>query len=198
MIQSFSIFNSNNFPESYLSKVFTLSSHLSYVAAPGTARHCYVETVTLRLARSQQNIVTERRCARQVPAGELRGWWPGRRAWCSTSPASRPSSRGWLLVTQVLQGRECCQDAGDAGLEDKRAQMDGTRPSWWRSARGTRWRSAARRISWSAGPTGSPAPTAPSKLRLQPGTKLPRWMWIHANCSHHKYLFSSIYVAGSG
>ena len=63
MIQSFSIFNGNNFPESYLSKVFTLSSNLSYVAAPGTARHCYVETVTLRLARSQQNIVTERRCA---------------------------------------------------------------------------------------------------------------------------------------
>ncbi len=62
MIQSFSIFNGNNFPESYLSKVFTLSSNLSYVAAPGTARHCYVETVTLRLARSQQNIVTERRC----------------------------------------------------------------------------------------------------------------------------------------
>ena len=59
MIQSFSIFNGNNFPESYLSKVFTLSSNLSYVAAPGTARHCYVETVTLRLARSQQNIVTE-------------------------------------------------------------------------------------------------------------------------------------------
>ena len=66
MIQSFSIFNGNNFPESYLSKVFTLSSNLSYVAAPGTARHCYVETVTLRLARSQQNIVTERRCVNHV------------------------------------------------------------------------------------------------------------------------------------
>ena len=66
MIQSFSIFNGNNFPESYLSKVFTLSSNLSYVAAPGTARHCYVETVTLRLARSQQNIVTERRCESQL------------------------------------------------------------------------------------------------------------------------------------
>ena len=69
MIQSFSIFNGNNFPESYLSKVFTLSSNLSYVAAPGTARHCYVETVTLRLARSQQNIVTERRCGMcQIPS----------------------------------------------------------------------------------------------------------------------------------
>ena len=67
MIQSFSIFNGNNFPESYLSKVFTLSSNLSYVAAPGTARHCYVETVTLRLARSQQNIVTERRCGPATP-----------------------------------------------------------------------------------------------------------------------------------
>ena len=66
MIQSFSIFNGNNFPESYLSKVFTLSSNLSYIAAPGTARHCYVETVTLRLARSQQNIVTERRCVMKI------------------------------------------------------------------------------------------------------------------------------------
>ena len=46
MIQSFGIFNGNNFPESFLSRVFPLSSNLSYVAAPGTARHCYVETVT--------------------------------------------------------------------------------------------------------------------------------------------------------
>ena len=46
MIQSFGIFNGNNFLESFLSRVFQLSSNLSYVAAPGTARHCYVETVT--------------------------------------------------------------------------------------------------------------------------------------------------------
>ena len=46
MIQSFGIFNGNNFPESFLSRVFPLSSNLSYVGAPGTARHCYVETVT--------------------------------------------------------------------------------------------------------------------------------------------------------
>ena len=46
MIQSFGIFNGNNFLESFLSRVFQLSSNLSYVAAPGTAWHCYVETVT--------------------------------------------------------------------------------------------------------------------------------------------------------
>ena len=85
MIQSFSIFNGNNFPESYLSKVFTLSSNLSYVAAPGTARHCYVETVTLRLARSQQNIVTERRCEVRSQVNTLR------------SEATTPGSIGPLV-----------------------------------------------------------------------------------------------------
>ena len=43
-------------------------------------------------------------------------------------------------------------------LEDCRLPVDGTKPSWWRSARQT---------SCTAGPAGSSAPTAPSKLRLQ-------------------------------
>ena len=43
-------------------------------------------------------------------------------------------------------------------LEDCRLLVDGTKPSWWRSARQT---------SCTAGPAGSSAPTAPSKLRLQ-------------------------------
>ena len=34
------------------------------------------------------------------------------------------------VVTQVLQGRECCQYAGDAGLEDQRVQVDGTVGQW--------------------------------------------------------------------
>ena len=43
-------------------------------------------------------------------------------------------------------------------LEDCRLLVDGTKPSWWRSARQT---------SCTAGPAGSSAPTEPSKLRLQ-------------------------------
>ena len=52
-------------------------------------------------------------------------------------------------------------------LEDCRLPVDGTKPSWWWSARVTRWRPAARQTSCTAGPAGSSAPTAPSKLRLQ-------------------------------
>ena len=52
-------------------------------------------------------------------------------------------------------------------LEDCRLLVDGTKPSWWWSARVTRWRPAARQTSCTAGPAGSSAPTAPSKLRLQ-------------------------------
>ena len=59
-------------------------------------------------------------------------------------------------------------------LEDCRVLVDGTKPSWWRSARVTRLRPAARQTSCTAGPAGSSAPTAPSKLRLQIGTTLPR------------------------
>ena len=43
-------------------------------------------------------------------------------------------------------------------LEDCRLPVDGTKPSWSRSARQT---------SCTAGPAGSSAPTAASKLRLQ-------------------------------
>ena len=59
-------------------------------------------------------------------------------------------------------------------LEDCRLLVDGTKPSCWWSARVTRWRPAARQTSCTAGPAGSSAPTAPSKLRLQIGTTLPR------------------------
>ena len=116
MIQSFSIFNGNNFPESYLSKVFTLSSNLSYVAAPGTARHCYVETVTLRLARSQQNIITERRCALGIlaAAAELNLPAPhvsiittqlhsdNKKIWARQYQNGGPTRNGWIIIAWAI------------------------------------------------------------------------------------------------
>ena len=102
MIQSFSIFNGNNFPESYLSKVFTLSSNLSYVAAPGTARHCYVETVTLRLARSQQNIVTERRCVKHIKIYFTQDYEENVAGCMLTKPAELCTYGYWHILKAIL------------------------------------------------------------------------------------------------